>query len=273
MPADRPALPALMGILNATPDSFSDGGRHDDPQQAVAAGLAMVAAGAAWLDVGGESTRPGAAPVPADEQIRRVVPVIRGLRAANVAARLSVDTTAPVVAEAALAAGAEAVNDVAAGSAPGMLPLIARRGCTLFLMHMQGSPATMQHAPQYRDVVDEVGGFLAGRVAAAVAAGVDRRLIWCDPGIGFGKTVAHNLALLKALPELAGRTGCPLLVGLSRKAFLATAAGQPGLPAAARDSLSHLVHARIARQCAMLRVHDVAGAAAALRLADALEAA
>ena len=262
-----------MGILNATPDSFSDGGLHAQPEVAVAAGLAMAAAGATWLDVGGESTRPGAVPVAAAEQIARVVPIIRGLRANAVQAHISVDTTWAAVAEAALDAGADAVNDVSAGRDPQMLPLIAQRGCGLFLMHMQGIPATMQQAPQYSDVVNEVGDFLAGRVAAARAAGIAPARLYCDPGIGFGKTLAHNLVLLQHLPAISARSGCPLLVGVSRKAFLAAAAGRPQLPAAERDALSHLVHVRIARHCAILRVHDVPGAAAALRLAHALEAA
>jgi len=273
MPVPTRALPELMGILNATPDSFSDGGLHAAPEVAVVAGLAMVADGAAWLDIGGESTRPGALPVAAEEQIRRVVPIIRGLRGAGTQARISVDTTWAAVAEAALDAGADAVNDVSSGSDPQMLPLVAQRGCGLFLMHMQGRPAIMQQSPQYSDVVNEVGDFLAGRVAAARAAGIAAARLYCDPGIGFGKTLAHNLALLQHLPAIAARTGCPLLVGVSRKAFLAVAAGRPQLPAAERDALSHLVHARIARDCAILRVHDVPGTAAALRLTHAFEAA
>ncbi len=259
-----------MGILNATPDSFSDGGACLDVVAAVAAGTAMAAAGAAWLDVGGESTRPGAAPVPAAEQIRRTVPVIRALRAARLPCRISIDTSSATVAAAALDAGAEGINDISAGSDPNLLALAARSGCTLFLMHMQGTPGTMQVAPRYHDVIAEVGAFLATRVAAAVAAGIAQKRILADPGIGFGKTLAHNLRLLAALPTLAAQAGAPLLVGVSRKSFLAAATESP-TPAAERDHLSHLVHARIARQCAMLRVHDVPGAATALRLAAALD--
>ncbi|MCK6489113.1 MAG: dihydropteroate synthase [Planctomycetes bacterium] len=267
LPAGPPAL--LMGILNATPDSFSDGGRHLDPGAAVAAGLAMAAAGAAWLDVGGESTRPGAAAVDAAEEIRRVVPVVAGLRRAGVAAGISIDTSKAAVAAAALDAGAELVNDVSAGDDPAMLPLIAARGAACCLMHRQGLPPTMQARPDYRDVVDEVGSHLAARLAAALAAGVPAHRVLLDPGIGFGKTVAHNLALLRALPALATRLGRPLLVGVSRKSLLAALA-DASCPADRRDGPSHILHALLASRCAMLRVHDVAGAAAALRLAAAV---
>lgn len=262
----------LMGILNATPDSFSDGGRHLDPAAAVAAGLAMAAAGAAWIDVGGESTRPGAAPVDAAEEIRRVVPVVDGLRRAGCPAAISIDTSKAAVAAAALDAGASLVNDVSGGDDPGMLPLIAARGAQCCLMHRQGLPATMQDAPRYRDVVAEVGDYLAARLAAAEAAGVDPARVLLDPGIGFGKTAAHNLLLLRALPALAARTGRPLLVGVSRKSVVAALAGSDD-PPERRDGPSHVLHALLAGRCAVLRVHDVAGAAAALRIAAALEAA
>jgi dihydropteroate synthase len=260
---------ALMGVVNVTPDSFSDGGLHADPAAALAAATAMRAAGAAWLDVGGESTRPGAQPVAVDEEIRRVVPVVTAL--APLGLPISIDTAKAAVARAALAAGAAMVNDVSAGADPGMFPLVAAAGCPLVLMHMQGTPATMQRAPSYADVVDEVRAFLAARLAAAVAAGVREDAVLLDPGIGFGKTLAHNLALLRALPAIAAECGRPLLLGVSRKAFLAAAAGVE-LPPERRDGLAHLVHVALAPWCALLRVHDVAGAAAALRLAAALRA-
>ncbi len=258
-----------MGILNATPDSFSDGGSHRDPAGAVQAGLAMAEAGATWLDVGGESTRPGAAAVPAGIQIERTLPVIRGLRAAGVRARISIDTRLAEVAEAAFAAGADAVNDVSAGEDPGMFPLLARTGRAGILMHMQGEPATMQRAPDYGDVVLEVVGHLCRRLEAAVRAGVARGRLAVDPGIGFGKTPAHNLALLSHLDRIARETGRPVVVGISRKSLLPALAGidPAALPPPARDPLSHVLHAALARRCAILRVHDVAGCAAALRLA------
>jgi len=262
------ATPAtLMGILNATPDSFSDGGRHTDPAAALAMARAMVAAGATWLDVGGESTRPGAAPVDAATEIARVVPVIAAITTAG--ARVSIDTSKGAVARAALAAGASMVNDVTAGSDPDLLAAVAEAACPLVLMHMQGSPATMQRAPVYADVVDEVHAVLVERLQIAVRAGVREAAIVLDPGIGFGKTTAHNVALLQALPRLSQATGRPLLLGVSRKSFLVAVAGAADVPAE-RDAASHLVHAALAAHCAILRVHDVAGAANALRMGAAL---
>ena len=263
--AARPSA-ALMGILNCTPDSFSDGGRLATVESAVAAGMRMVEEGAAWLDVGGESSRPGAEPVSADEEAGRVVPVIRGLRAAGATAPISIDTAKAAVARAALDAGATAINDITAGGDPAMLPLAAERGCRLVLMHMQGTPRTMQRDPKYSDLTAEIADFLERRIAAAEAAGVRRERILADPGIGFGKTVAHNLALLRALPQLGARLDLPLVVGISRKRFLATLAGAP-YPA--DDRLGHALHALVAPWCALLRVHDVAGTMAALRAAGA----
>ena len=260
---------ALMGVVNVTPDSFSDGCRHDDPTAALAVATAMRAAGAAWIDLGGESTRPGATAVTTAEELRRVLPAIAAL--VDLGLPISIDTSKAAVARAALAAGARMVNDVSAGADPEMFATVAAAGCPLVLMHMQGTPATMQRAPLYADVVDEVHAFLAARMAAAVAAGVREDAIVLDPGIGFGKSLAHNLALLRAVPALAAHSGRPLLLGVSRKAFLAVAAGVE-LPAAARDGLSHLVHAALAPHCALLRVHDIGGAAAALRLSSALRA-
>lgn len=267
----RPA--ALMGILNATPDSFSDGGRHLGVDAAVASGVAMVRAGAAWLDVGGESTRPGAEPVSAEEECARVVPVISALRAAGISLPISIDTTKLAVAEAALAAGATAINDISAGSDPGMFALAATRRCPFVLMHMQGTPRTMQLVPTYDDVVGEVIAWLALRMRAAVAAGIAEAALLIDPGIGFGKTVEHNLALLRALPRIGRELGRPLVLGISRKSFLGRLVSSDGgqdLPAAERDAASHVVHAQIAGDCALLRVHDVAGARAALRLRNAV---
>ncbi len=259
----------VMGILNVTPDSFSDGGRNLDPRAAVAAGVAMVAAGADWLDVGGESTRPGALPVGGDEECGRVVPVLAGLRSAGVRVPISIDTSKGAVARAALAAGADAINDVSGGRDPLLLEVAASARCPLVLMHMQGTPGTMQAAPRYTEVVGEVEVALAGCLQAAIARGVAESSLLLDPGIGFGKTAAHNLTLLAALPRLTAALGRPLLVGISRKSLLATVGGL-GDPPGLRDGPGHALHALLATRCALLRVHDVAGARAALRLTAAL---
>lgn len=259
----------VMGILNVTPDSFSDGGRNLDPQAAVAAGVAMAAAGADWLDVGGESTRPGAEAVPGKDESGRVLPVIAGLRAAGVRVPISIDTSKGAVAAAALAAGADAINDVSGGRDPLLLEVAASTRCPLVLMHMQGTPGTMQAAPRYADVVGEVEAALAACLQAAVARGVRETSVMLDPGIGFGKTAAHNIALLAALPRLTAALGRPLLVGISRKSLLATVGGL-GDPPELRDGPGHALHALLGERCALLRVHDVAGARAALRLAVAL---
>jgi dihydropteroate synthase len=263
--------PAVMGIVNVTPDSFSDGGRYLDPGAAVAHGLGLAAAGADVLDVGGESTRPGATPVSAEEEARRVLPVVRRL-AAEAGVPVSIDTTKASVAAAALDAGAEVVNDVSAGRADlDMLPLVARAGAGYVVMHMKGIPATMQRNPTYGDVVAEVGAFLRARLAAAAEAGVDRSRLVADPGIGFGKTAAHNFALLARLPELVEAVeGTPLLVGTSRKAFigsLPTAQGGPPLPVEDREegTLATVVWA-LNRGASMVRVHDVRPAVQAARL-------
>lgn len=259
----------VMGILNATPDSFSDGGRNLDPRTAVAAGVAMAAAGADWLDVGGESTRPGAEAVPGKDECQRVLPVIAGLRAAGVRVPISIDTSKGAVAAAALAAGADAINDVSGGRDALLLEVAAGARCPLVLMHMQGTPGTMQAAPRYADVVDEVEAALAASLRAAVARGVAESAVLLDPGIGFGKTAAHNVALLAALPRLTAALGRPLLVGVSRKSLLATIGGL-GDPPELRDGPGHALHALLAARCALLRVHDVPGARAALRLTAAL---
>ncbi|MGH9036995.1 MAG: dihydropteroate synthase [Acidimicrobiia bacterium] len=275
MTLDRPAV---MGIVNVTPDSFSDGGRYLDAGAAVAHGLELVAAGADILDVGGESTRPGAVPVEAGEEIRRVVPVVRRL-AAEGGVPVSVDTMKASVAAAALEAGAGVVNDVSAGRAdPDMLPVVARAGAGYVAMHMLGTPATMQDDPRYDDVVAEVGDFLEQRLEAAAAAGVPVEGLMADPGIGFGKTRAHNLELLRRLPELVERLALvPVLVGTSRKGFIGQVlAGPDGppLPPGEREegTLATVVWA-FDRGAAMVRVHDVRPAVEAARLLAALAAA
>ncbi len=256
--------PVVMGILNCTPDSFSDGGRHFEPANAVRHGLDMLAAGARIIDVGGESTRPGASPVDAVEESRRVVPVVRELRRASGDAVLSVDTSKTEVAAAAFEAGADIVNDVTAGSAPGMLELVAEHCGAVVLMHMRGEPRTMQSDLTYRHVVAEVHGQLVGRAAVAVAAGIPRDRVWLDPGIGFGKGDAGNLALLAALPDLAAH-GHPVLVGPSNKSFIGRLTGAPvgdRLPGTLGALVATLGVAR-----SVIRVHDPAAAVQFLEIA------
>jgi dihydropteroate synthase len=252
--------PLVMGVLNVTPDSFSDGGLYLDPQRALERGLAMVAEGADVVDVGGESSRPGAVPVSEVEECRRVVPVIEAL-APHV--RVSVDTVKPGVAETAVAAGATLVNDISAT----LWPVAAAHGVGWVAMHMKGTPATMQDDPRYGDVVGEIRSFVLARAREASAAGVGE--VWIDPGIGFGKTVAQNLTLLHHLPELVGQ-GFPLLVGTSRKSFLGRLApGADGGPAPVEQrlagSLSTATWALLAG-AAMVRVHDVAATVQAATL-------
>jgi dihydropteroate synthase len=255
-----------MGVVNVTPDSFSDGGLYLEPERAIAHGAELVDAGAAIVDVGGESTRPGAESVSAEEELRRVVPVVEGLAAAGLA--ISVDTSKRVVAEAALDAGAAIVNDVTAFRGdPEMAALCAERGATVVLMHMAGEPRTMQRAPSYDDVVDEVRAFLTARLEAALAAGVAEERVWLDPGIGFGKAAAHNHELLRRLPELRD-LGRPLVLGTSRKSFLGRADG-----AGAGDRLGGTVASSVlaaAEGVDVLRVHDVAEVAQALAVATAI---
>ena len=217
---DGASPPLVMGILNLTPDSFSDGGRHLQQEAALTQAALMVAEGAEIIDLGGESTRPGALPVADDEQCRRVLPTLGALRAqlpADVA--LSIDTRSPVVARAALSAGASIINDVSGGRDPAMLDLAAEYGAALVLMHMQGEPTTMQTAPAYTDVVSEVLAYLLAAAARAERAGLARERIVIDPGIGFGKTREHNLSLLRDLPRFV-QTGYPVLLGTSRKRFM-----------------------------------------------------
>ncbi|MBK7645184.1 MAG: dihydropteroate synthase [Planctomycetes bacterium] len=262
----------LMGVVNVTPDSFSDGGEFLDPERAIEHGLALVAQGADLLDVGGESTRPGAQPLAPAEETRRVLPVVAGL-ATRAGVPISIDTLHAEVARAALEAGATIVNDVSAGRADErMLAVVAERGAGFVAMHMQGSPRDMQRAPHYADVVAEVREFLAQRLEAALAAGVPRERIWLDPGIGFGKTLEHNLALLRGLRRLA-ELGAPLLVGVSRKSFVAAIEERAGLPRSApleRAGGTLAASLWAAREgAAILRVHEVAP----LRQALAVEAA
>jgi dihydropteroate synthase len=245
-----------MGILNATADSFSDGGRFLDPAAALAQGLRMANEGADILDVGGESTRPGATPVPADEEIARVVPLVAALRARS-SVTLSVDTMKPEVARAAVAAGATMWNDVTAlRHAPDSLDTAAGLGCEVVLMHMQGEPGTMQAAPHYDDVVAEVAAFLAARAEAAMAAGVAREKIWLDPGIGFGKHMTrHNLPLLAGLDRIVA-LGFPVLLGASRKRFIGALDGDAPADARLGGSIAAAL-AGAAAGVAAVRVHDV----------------
>ena len=254
-----------MGVVNVTPDSFSDGGAFDDPAAAVAHARRLAAEGARILDVGGESTRPGAEPVPVEEELRRVVPVIEGL--AGVGARISIDTMKLPVAQAAVEAGATYVNDVTAfRNDPDLAGFVADRGLDCCLMHMLGEPRTMQRDPRYADVVDDVKAFLSERMEFAVRAGVPEEKIQLDPGIGFGKTLEHNLELLRRLHELT-ELGRPLVIGTSRKSFLGRITG--------RD-VTERVHGTTAtcvlaleRGATVFRVHDVAAVADALAVADA----
>jgi len=257
--------PVLMGVINVTPDSFSDGGEWLDPAAAAAHGRALVAQGAAILDIGGESTRPGAKPVDEAEELARVVPVLELL--AGVDARLSIDTSKATVAAAALDAGASIVNDVTAlRGDPAMAALIAERPCDCCLMHMLGEPRTMQSDPRYDDVVDDVKAFLAQRLQFALAQGIAAERIWLDPGIGFGKTVEHNLELLRRLDELL-ELGRPIVIGTSRKSFIGRITGR-GAHERVPGTIATNVLA-LARGASIFRVHDVAEARDALAVAAA----
>ncbi|MAO00350.1 dihydropteroate synthase [uncultured Roseovarius sp.] len=258
------AAPQIMGILNVTPDSFSDGGQHFDPEVALAHARQMAADGAAILDVGGESTRPGAAPVPVDDEIARTAPVIAALRA-GIATPISIDTRKAPVAQAAHAAGANLINDVAGFTYdPALGPYAATHALPVCVMHAQGTPETMQQDPRYDHVLLDVYDWLAARIEALVALGIPRARIVTDPGIGFGKTVAHNLTLLQNL-SLFHSLGCPILLGASRKRFIGdisrtpvAADRMPGSLAVALGGAAHGVQ--------ILRVHDVAETRAAIDL-------
>jgi len=259
-----------MGVLNVTPDSFSDGGLHYEAAAAIEAGLRMAAEGADWIDVGGESTRPGAEVVPIEEEIRRVASVIEALSLKE--RNVSVDTRKPQVAEAALGVGAKMVNDISGLRDPDMLSICARAGCQVAIMHMQGEPETMQLNPHYEDVVAEVRDYLVAQARRAEAAGVARDNIWIDPGIGFGKNVGHNLLLLRHLNVLV-ETGYRVLVGASRKSFIGRvlSASSGPLPASERTEGTLAVHV-LAQQAgaAMLRAHDVLAARRAIDMAAAV---
>lgn len=258
--------PRIMGILNTTPDSFSDGGQFDAPEAALAQARAMAAEGAHILDIGGESTRPGAAPLPEAQEIARTAPIIAALRAEGFGLPISIDTRKAAVAEAALEAGAGAVNDVASlGFDPALGPLVAARGVDLCLMHAQGTPETMQIDPRYENVLLDVYDWLEARIARAEQAGIARARIVADPGIGFGKTLAHNLALLKGLSLFHG-LGCALLLGASRKSFIARASRGEGAEARLPGSLAAAL-AGYAQGVQIIRVHDVGETAQALAVA------
>ena len=263
------ALPAVMGILNVTPDSFSDGGRYASLEAAIDQGLRMAADGASIIDVGGESTRPGASPVDTGEELRRVLPVIEGL-AARLDVPLSVDTSKPEVMRAAVAAGAGLINDVRALEAPGALEAAAASGAAVCLMHMRGEPRSMQEDPRYGDVVAEVGAYLAARVEACRRAGIAPERISVDPGIGFGKRPEHNLALLAALDRLA-EPGVPVLIGVSRKSLVGIITGRPPGERLA-GSLAFAALA-VARGAAIVRAHDVAATVDVVKVASALRSA
>jgi dihydropteroate synthase len=257
----------VMGIVNVTPDSFSDGGLYLDPSTAIDHGLELETEGATMLDVGGESTRPGAEPVSADDELRRVVPVVEGLVAAGARSQISIDTSKASVAQAALDAGATLVNDVSALRGDGaMAAVVASSGADCCLMHMLGEPRTMQDDPRYGDVVSEVKAFLEGRMAFAVAAGIAEERILLDPGIGFGKTREHNLQLMRRLGELAA-LGRPLVVGFSRKSFLGRITGR-----GVDDRVAATVAANVLayeRGASIFRVHDAGPTHDALAIAAA----
>jgi dihydropteroate synthase len=259
-------IPLLMGVVNVTPDSFSDGGRFFDPAAAVEQGIRLAAEGADLLDIGGESTRPGAEPVSADEELRRVLPVVASL-CEQTEVPVSIDTSKAAVAGEALAAGAEVINDVTALTAdPEMPALVAESGCGVCAMHMQGTPQTMHLQPTYEDVVEEVLAYLQSRRNALLAVGIQQSRIALDPGIGFGKDTEHNLTVLRNIARFHS-LGCPLVVGPSRKRFIGHVLGDPNADRTAGTIGVCLAMARKGVQ--MLRVHDVAAARQALLLFDA----
>jgi dihydropteroate synthase len=270
---DRP--PLVMGVLNVTPDSFSDGGQFASIDAAVEHTLAMAAEGADLIDVGGESTRPGSQRVGAGEQLRRVLPVLRALNGRLPNTTLSIDTTLAPVAEAALGEGVHVINDISAGrDDPALLPLAARRRCPLVLMHMQGTPATMQLNPTYSDVTAEVAAFLMERFKVATAAGVEPSRVLLDPGIGFGKTVEHNLRLLRDTGHLAETLRRPLVIGTSRKGFIRKVTG--GTPEGEDDrrfGTAATVAWAVANGAGVVRVHDVGAMAQVVRMTRAILAA
>jgi dihydropteroate synthase len=260
--------PVVMGVVNVTPDSFSDGGRFLERSKAIDHARQLIEEGAAILDIGGESTRPGAAEVSVEEELRRVVPVVEAL--AGKGAVISVDTSKPEVMRAAAAAGAGIINDVRALAAPGAMEAAAESGCAICLMHMQGDPRTMQQAPRYGDVVTEVKAFLESRAQSCRASGVPADRISIDPGFGFGKTLEHNAALLRRLDAFA-ETGWPLVVGLSRKSMLQKILGRP-VGERLYGSLALAVMAAM-KGAHIVRAHDVAATADALKTVSAIQSA
>lgn len=261
------AQPRVMGIVNVTPDSFSDGGKYAAEELAVQHGLALVAQGADILDIGGESTRPGATPVPLEEELRRVIPVVEAL-AARAGVPISVDTYKPEVMKAAIAAGASIINDVFALTEPGALEAVGASDVGVCLMHSQGTPQTMQIDPHYDDVVREVNDYLQARMAACEAHGIARNRIMLDPGFGFGKRSVHNIALFRELDSLC-RIGQPVLVGLSRKSVLGQLTGND-VDARLHASLSAAVISAM-KGARIVRVHDVKATVDALRIVTAVE--
>jgi dihydropteroate synthase len=257
--------PLVMGVVNVTPDSFSDGGRYLDPAAALAHARKLIAEGADILDIGGESTRPGAQPVSEDEELARVRPLVEALRDASIP--ISVDTRRPRVMREALRAGASMINDVEALESPGALESVASSACAICLMHKKGDPATMQRDPRYRDVVADVKAYLAERIAAAENAGIDRSRIAIDPGFGFGKTPAHNLELLRRLDEF-GSLGVPIVAGWSRKSTLGVITGKPVDERLAASIAAALLSAQHGAN--ILRVHDVTETRDALAVWQAL---
>lgn len=257
--------PLVMGIVNVTPDSFFDGGLHLQGHDALSHAQQLIAEGADILDIGGESTRPGAQPVSIQEELDRVLPVIEGLRGASVP--ISIDTFKPDVMRAAIAAGAQMVNDIDALQGPAAMDAVAGSNAAVCLMHKQGKPQTMQQQPEYQNVMSDVSAFLSARVAAAEAAGIHRTRIVIDPGFGFGKTLAHNLALLRELKHLA-ELGVPVLAGLSRKSMLGALTGQDAghrLPASIAAALI-----AVQRGAGIVRVHDVRATVDALKIWNAV---
>jgi dihydropteroate synthase len=256
------ATPLVMGILNVTPDSFSDGGRFQSLEFAISRAEEMAADGADLIDVGGESSRPGSPKVPLEEELRRVMPALYALR--GLGKPLSVDTYKPEVMREAIIAGADMINDINGFRAPGAIDAVTDSDCGLCVMHMQSTPATMQHNPAYTDVVADVVAYLAERVAAMQAAGIDRKRICVDPGFGFGKTVEHNFALLRATGRIEQELGLPVLAGLSRKSMIGAVTGRPVEQRLAGSLAGAL--AAVAHGAKIVRVHDVAETVDALKV-------
>jgi dihydropteroate synthase len=260
--------PKVMGIVNVTPDSFSDGGKYSQTEFAVSHALTLIEEGAAVLDIGGESTRPGATPVPVDEELQRVIPVIEALIAEKITVPISIDTYKPEVMRAAIAAGASILNDVRGLQEPDALSIIAESDAGVCIMHMQGTPQTMQENPHYDDVVGEVNAFLKKQRDICLAVGISQDRIMLDPGFGFGKTRAHNIALAKGLPQLLA-LNCPLLVGLSRKSVLGQVTGND-VDARLYASIAAAVVSGM-QGAHLLRVHDVKATVEALKVVAALK--